>query len=1034
MVYILLICAAAAIIFYGLRHTDIFTVNKNGGIYFPVVLCVFTAVYLICSAIYHGHTTDMSCFSAWADMVFKDGISNFYTSEAFHDYPPGYMYVLYFIGALKVLFGISGTAETVLLKIPSLLCNMGSGLIIYKIAKERVGDRGAAGLAALYLFNPAVLTNGALWGQVDAVYTFAVLGMVYLITQKRMIASYFMFALSILIKPQSLIFAPILIFGIIENFFINNFDIKIVMKNLLCGLGAVAALFAAAIPFGLRNVTEQYITTIAAQYPYFTVNAFNFWGALGMNWKELTPAGSAIGYVFIIAIVIYAAYVFFKSKNSAKYYYISAVLAFLTYILSVKMHDRYSFPMMIFVLAAFAVSGNLKEYKLYSLLSVTHFFNEAWILFVYETDASKYYKSPVIIIASLINIAAAGYMIYIAHKYYVKNRTDKPQRVKRTSERRKNMFGKSRFRLSEKAVKITRFDIIVMLMITVIYGAVALYDLGDKTAPETDTVIDFAPVTVDLGEEKEISRLRYFLGQYNIDETRELIIEYGNENGEIVKTETVTEGNVFFWNESEADVTARYISLSASGNEISIKEMCISDKNDIPLTPVNPSDASVAAMFDEQDTVPDRESFRNSTYFDEIYHARTAYEFIHHEKIYEWTHPPLGKLIISLGIMIFGMCPFGWRIAGTVVGILMVPVIYLFAKRLMKHSWLAVVSCVLFTFDFMHFAQTRIATIDVYVTFFIILMYYFMYRYSQMSFYDTALKKTLRPLAFCGIAMGLGVASKWTGAYAGAGLAVIFFGVLLRRYKEYRYALQMPDGETDGIAHKYVIENFKPYTIKTIIWCCIFFVAVPIVIYCASYIPYMLTPSGEGLGTVVKNMEEMYTYHSKTVLGSTHPYSSMWYQWPIMQRPIWLYSGKISENVKEGISSFGNPAVWWVGIAAFAYMLYRAVSKKDKTAAFLVIAYLAQLVPWIPVSRLTFIYHYFPSVPFAVLMIGYSIGVLYDGCASKSGKRIFGYGVFAYAAVAVILFAMFYPVLSGQPCSTEYVSRWLRWFSTWALI
>ena len=65
----------------------------------------------------------------------------------------------------------------------------------------------------------------------------------------------------------------------------------------------------------------------------------------------------------------------------------------------------------------------------------------------------------------------------------------------------------------------------------------------------------------------------------------------------------------------------------------------------------------------------------------------------------------------------------------------------------------------LFAFDFMHFAQTRIATIDVYITFFVLLMYYFMYQYMETSFYDTPLKKTWIPLGACGLCMGLGVAS-----------------------------------------------------------------------------------------------------------------------------------------------------------------------------------------------------------------------------------------------------------------------------------
>lgn len=89
----------------------------------------------------------------------------------------------------------------------------------------------------------------------------------------------------------------------------------------------------------------------------------------------------------------------------------------------------------------------------------------------------------------------------------------------------------------------------------------------------------------------------------------------------------------------------------------------------------------------------------------------------------------------------------------------------------------AALACFLFAFDFMHFTQTRIATIDVYITFFVIAMYYFMYYYCSMSFYDTPLYKTFVPLGLCGICMGLGIASKWTGIYAGCGLALLFLRI-----------------------------------------------------------------------------------------------------------------------------------------------------------------------------------------------------------------------------------------------------------------
>ena len=57
---------------------------------------------------------------------------------------------------------------------------------------------------------------------------------------------------------------------------------------------------------------------------------------------------------------------------------------------------------------------------------------------------------------------------------------------------------------------------------------------------------------------------------------------------------------------------------------------------------------------------------------------------------YEWTHPPLGKVFISLGVRMFGMNPFGWRIIGVLFGIGMIPFMYFFGRRLFKNrTWAA---------------------------------------------------------------------------------------------------------------------------------------------------------------------------------------------------------------------------------------------------------------------------------------------------------------------------------------------------------
>lgn len=1012
-------------------------------VYIIIAAAAAFLLRVILSAVYKGHSTDMNCFIAWSGAVFDHGLSKFYTLDMFHDYPPGYMYVLYIIGALEKLLKLDGGALYILIKLPAVIADLAAGILIYKIAKKRFSDAVSTVLASLYLFNPASILNCSLWGQVDAVYTLFALLMIYLIAEKKMLASYFVFALCIFIKPQAFIFTPVLIGGIVQNVFLDDFSSKKLIKNLGFGIGAIAMLLLLALPFGITNVIEQYKATMAS-YPHLTVNAFNIWGAMGKNWGDLTPFTTILGYLFLASITVYSLFIMLKSKDKSKYYFAGALLSFLTYMLSTKMHDRYAFPAMLLMLTAFVMSVSRKNFLLYILISLSQFFNTAWVLFIYQQDINAYYKSPVIIIASIINIALAVYLVYCSYTQYIrgnilseqvseqKDNAKKGNNPKKGTVMKKNVPAeKKHFSEGERFSKISRFDIIAMAVITSVYAGIALYDLGDMHSAETEYMISDGEVTLDLGNDYDLAEYKFFLGSYELDTNRSLDISFEDSAHNTTYTDTISEGSVFHWERYSVNARARYITLSTDAEKLSVKEFALLDGEENIVTPVSASVPAGNALFDEQDEVPERGSFRNGTYFDEIYHARTGYEFVHSLPVYEWTHPPLGKVFIAAGIKLFGMCPFGWRIAGTVFGIIMVPIIYLFALRLLKKRWLAVVTCLLFTFDFMHFAQTRIATIDVYVTFFIMLMYYFMYKYYSSNFYDGSFKKGLMYLALCGTSMGLGIASKWTGMYAGAGLLILFCITIYKRYNEYRFAVKDPSGETEGISHKFVIDNFKPYMIKTVIWCCVFFIIVPLITYYLAYIPYLKAPNEHGIASIIDNQHSMLTYHSKTVLGSTHPFSSRWYEWIIMKRPIWYYSGTLENGLEEGISSFGNPLVWWLGIPAFFYMAYRIFKNRDKNALFLVIAYLAQLVSWIPVTRLTFIYHYFPCVPFIVLMLGYSIMCIYSEAKNKKAVM---YGAFVYTGLVIVLFAMFYPVLSGQPCSTDYAENFLKWFDSWVLL
>lgn len=980
--------------------------KKGGAVSLAVMLAAGAGARLFAARLYPGFEADMECFSSWARRMYEVGAGGFYSADFFSDYPPGYMYVLWLLGTVQKALGLGKDGFYVLLKLPAIAADIITAALLVRLAEKHMSPGAATVLGGLYLFNPAVFINSAVWGQVDAIYTLFVFVSIWAASEKRFPQSFFSFAAAAVIKPQAAFFAPILIFAAAEECIYPEFRLRRLGALLLWTSAAVGAALVLALPFGLGAVIKQYVGTLAS-YRYCSVNAFNFWSMLGLNWHGLSGAVSVASSAAILFAVIFAGISFFKMTGKEKYFWLGGVICVLTFTFAAKMHERYGYAAIILLAVGCAVSGRRENYLAALLFGVTQFINVAYVLFYY--DAGTYAasgQSTVAAVMGIFGVAAALAVIYATLKMT-------GFRIPEKKKKRKAAFAVTK---SAPKIPITRCDICVIAVLAAVYGAAALWDLGDMRAPQNGVTVT-AEERFEINAANGAEKMRLYLGPYHISENNRLTVNFYDESGEIAASRVFENGSVFCWNEYEIDVPKAACVGFAAGDRAEIFEAAFYDSDGEIITQ-NPS-----ALCDEAELVPERITFRNGTYFDEIYHARTAYEFIHGLPVYEWTHPPLGKVFISLGIRVFGMTPFGWRIVGTLFGILMIPAIYVFAKKLFGKTAYAAFCAALISFDFMHFAQTRIATIDVYVTFFIILMYLFMLMYSRLSFYDTDLKRTFLPLGLCGICFGLGVASKWTGLYAGGGLAVIFFAVLWRRYREYRLALRDPSGVSDGISHKYIAEKFPRYAAATVGFCVIFFVLVPFAIYALSYIPF-IRANGTGLWGAVKNQWEMFNYHSN--IEAEHAFASPWYTWPVMYRPIWYYSGNISDTVKEGISSFGNPLVWWTAIPAFVYTAYRA--RCDKNARFLCVGYLSGLLPWIPVTRITFIYHYFPCVPFAVLMVGYAARGLF--CGKKYERR----ALLIYAACAFLLFAMFYPVLSGQPVGVWYVKHFLKWSSEWILV
>lgn len=986
-------------------------------------------------------TTDLNNFRWAAEAIRTNGYKGVYESGVSIGFPPLLVQVIACISAVCKVLGlsyqkVSESAAIIIFKLPSIICDLIIAAFIFKVAKRNFTKRSAIILEAAFLMNPCVIMDTSIWGQFDSMVSLLVLLMCWFLYEKKSGYAVICYVAAILFNPLMLILTPVLIIGILDDLVFDGIESKNIIRFFICLAGSLVGGVLICLPIGFSTVWENYKIMFKGM-PYCSINAYNFWNMIGFNWKPETNTylgitcrmwgGIIICLLAVLAIVLH----YVNKRKKTDYFYLASFFIIIVFTFSTRMHERYLYNVMAILLMLYVLKPEVENYILYGVFSIAQLGNLAFVFYEYDSQHFNP-KEPVPNMVS--KLLFAGVIAFIVMAVYRLVHKVNPAKA---AEKRKAFLAqgsgdgeaKVMIETTSRLSKWSKYDTIILLVIMIVYSAFALRDIGDRFAPETQWSYDVnadnsaKEIILDMGETKTIQSLKYFLGNF---EKRQFSIDYTDDlNAEWTHYGDNEWKSVFCWGEDALGIQARYLKLTGKSDKAVVFELGIKDESGNLILPVNASEYS--NLFDEQKMVPERSTFRNSTYFDEIYHARTAYEYIHGLDTYETTHPPLGKIIMSIGVRIFGMNPFGWRIMGILFGIGMIPVFYAFARRIFKETWITAVATTLFAFDFMHFAQTRIATIDVFVTFFIICSYYFMYKYYKTSFYDTSLKKTFGILACSGVMMGCQMAAKWTGVYAAVGLAILFFITIGRRYREYLYAKKDRRGSTNGISHEYIVKNFAGFTWKTIGFCCIVFVLVPAVIYILSYIPFK--PYDGTTNVFMKmfnNQEFMLSYHQG--VHDPHPYSSRWWQWPIMYRPIWFYSGYPSSTVSEGISSFGNPAVWWAGIPAFFYLIQRAFRKQDKTAVFLIIGYLSQYLPWVFVSRTTFIYHYFASVPFVVFMVAYCMYIMVK--ERKVPKSV----IFGYTAIACVLFFMFYPVLSGQPINREYVFHFLRWFKSWVLV
>ncbi|MDO4741542.1 MAG: hypothetical protein Q4A66_12820, partial [Eubacteriales bacterium] len=644
--------------------------------------------------------------------MFDLGPARFYAEDYFCDYPPGYMLLLWIPAAIRNLFGfeLQGAAHLLLLKLIPIICDMLGALLIWRVAEKRhAGGRIAAVLALLYAFNPAVLIDSAAWGQIDSIFTLLIAVCALEAADEKYIPSLAAFALAMLIKPQAMLFGPLGLFAILV-FLIRSRSGKKVLEFILGAVVALGILYAAAFIFTVgraEGVLDALVRPVSwmvslysetlGSYSYLTINALNLYTLFDFNWvsTQSQPAWTVFAYVMFALAYLLSMFLCAKSKRRHHLVLAGGVLIVLIFAFGPMIHERYIFPALLLLALAYAIERDRRILLSLTVITITTAMNELLVLqggmgsgnYGHLQDSEQWLNA----LLSLANVINALYLIWVSVDICALNHIC-PLRLQDAKD--VEITAPASLPRKDHKLRLRPRDYILMAAVTAVYAVVAFVNLGSMQAPQTTWISSQSGenIVFDLGE-TETFRMTYYGGICNSTFTVELsndgeswtqpyYAKYKqgeifrwlyyvpmNEDLNVVYDQTHDPGDgsayVTFASTGEEYPmqTARYVRITAQSAGLRLSEVGFwsEDGELLEVQSLTRSgefadyatDANL--LIDEQHTVAEVPGYYNGTYFDEIYHARTAYEMLHGESVYEWTHPPLGKVLMMIGIQLFGM-------------------------------------------------------------------------------------------------------------------------------------------------------------------------------------------------------------------------------------------------------------------------------------------------------------------------------------------------------------------------------------------
>ncbi len=231
-------------------------------------------------------------------------------------------------------------------------------------------------------------------------------------------------------------------------------------------------------------------------------------------------------------------------------------------------------------------------------------------------------------------------------------------------------------------------------------------------------------------------------------------------------------------------------------------------------------------------------------YFDEVYHAKTALQYLRGEPPTEWVHPPTAKLLIAVGVALFGYWPWAWRLVPALAGTLLAPVFFLLARRVLATERAALLATLLLLLDGVYLVQSRIAMTNIFAVLFQLLAALLVVRAA------TAGRLALGAMAAAGLALGLALSTRWTSLFAWGFLGLVFLVARVRRNGSGR--------------------DKAPWVLREAVLAFAAFVVLPAAVYLLSYVPWMR--QGHSAWEVVTLQKAIWDYHAH--LDATHSYFS----------------------------------------------------------------------------------------------------------------------------------------------------------------